>query len=141
MTTTTPRHVLILCTGNSCRSQLAEALINHYAGDGWRAWSAGTRPAGYVHPLALEALAEWSVPTTGLTSKSVADLPAIAFDRVYTVCDSAAEDCPVWLRGGDLRHEPFPDPAAAEGSHDEIMAVFRAVRDAIKAQLVDQLDA
>jgi arsenate reductase len=131
--------VLILCTGNSCRSQMAEALINHDAAGQWQAWSAGTRPAGYVHPLALRALEEAGISIDGLVSKSVEELPDMPFDRVYTVCDNAAEDCPVWLRGGDVRHEPFPDPAEATGPDEEQMLLFRAVRDAIRDRLVAPL--
>lgn len=135
----TQRRVLILCTGNSCRSQLAEALINRLAGEGWQAYSAGTRPAGYVHPLALQVLAELGIDGTGLTSKSAESLAHLTFDRVYTVCDSAAAACPVWLRGGEVRHLPFPDPALALGSAEERLAVFRQVRDAIQARLVQPL--
>ena len=131
--------VLFLCTGNSCRSQMAEALVNHFKGERWVAYSAGTRPTGYVHPLALRALQNIGIATEGLVSKSADSLSHIAFDRVYTVCDNAATDCPIWLGGGDVRHVPFDDPAHAEGSEEEIFAVFERVRDEIQQQIVDGL--
>ena len=131
--------VLFLCTGNSCRSQMAEALVNHFKGERWVAYSAGTRPTGYVHPLALRALQNIGIATEGLVSKLADSLSHIAFDRVYTVCDNAATDCPIWLGGGDVRHVPFDDPAHAEGSEEEIFAVFERVRDEIQQQIVDGL--
>ncbi len=128
------RRVLFLCTGNSCRSQLAEALINHDLGETWEAVSAGTRPAGYVHPNALRALSEIGITFTG-RSKSVDEFRGQAFDAVITVCDSAAEDCPVWLGQGRRQHISFPDPAKAAGTDEEVMAVFRQVRDDIRTQI------
>lgn len=124
--------VLILCTGNSCRSQLAEALVNHFLGDRWQAFSAGTQSSGYVHPLALQALAEIGIQHDG-KSKSVERFQGQAFDRVITVCDDAAENCPVWLGKGQRVHIGFPDPAKATGSQEEQMTVFRQVRDDISA--------
>lgn len=129
------RNVLILCTGNSCRSQLAEALVNHELGEGWQAFSAGTEPAGYVHPMALRALEELGVRHTG-ESKSVETFRGQEFDLVITVCDDAQENCPVWLGKGARAHIGFPDPAKVAGSEAERMAAFRAVRDAIRAQVV-----
>ncbi len=126
--------VLFLCTGNSCRSQLAEALINHDLGETWEADSAGTRPAGYVHPNALRALGEIGITFTG-RSKSVEEFRGQAFDIVITVCDSAAEDCPVWLGQGRRQHISFPDPAKATGTDEAVMAVFRQVRDDIREQI------
>lgn len=133
------KKVLFLCTGNSCRSQMGEALVNHYKGKSWEAYSAGTRPSGYVHPLAIRALKEIKVPVGVLTSKMPDALTHIKFDRVYTVCSSAAEDCPVWLREGEVVHLPFDDPADATGTVEEKFAVFERVRDEIRAQIVDQL--
>lgn len=136
------RRVLFLCTGNSRRSQMAEALVNQFA-EGWVAMSAGTRPSGYVHPLALRALAEIGIDERKLdrlNSKSVDAVREVEFDRVYTVCDSAAEDCPIWLSDGDVRHVPFFDPAKAEGDEAQQFAVFRRVRDEIRRQIVDQID-
>ena len=136
----TARRVLILCTGNSCRSQLAEAIVNGELSPGWEAVSAGTRPAGYVHPKAIQVLGELGIEWLG-RSKSVEEFRGQAFDSVITVCDSAAEDCPVWLGLGRKVHIGFPDPAAATGSEDEILAVFRQVRDDIRAQIPAYLRA
>lgn len=130
----TQRTVLFLCTGNSCRSHLAEAIVNARLGDEWHAQSAGTRPAGYVHPLALRVLAEIGIHHTG-ESKSTEVFRTQKFDVVITVCDSAAEDCPVWLGGGRKIHRGFEDPAKAQGSQEEILAVFRRVRDQIAAEI------
>jgi len=128
------KRVLILCTGNSCRSQMAEAVVNHYSGDQWEAYSAGTQPSGYVHPLALQALGEIGIHHAG-ESKSVDHFRGLEFDIVITVCDDAAENCPVWLGKGKRVHIGFPDPAKAEGSEDQKMAVFRRVRDDIRIQI------
>ena len=118
---------------------MGEAMVNHFRGDEWRGYSAGTRPSGYVHPLAIRALAAVGVPTDGLTSKTPDVLSDVQFAQVYTVCDHAAEDCPVWLREGDVRHVPFFDPADAEGTEAERFAVFERVRDEIRAQIVERL--
>jgi arsenate reductase len=122
--------VLFLCTGNSCRSQLAEALVNARMGDRWEAVSAGTQPAGYVHPKALATLAEIGIEHHG-RSKLADEFQGVAFDLVVTVCDAAAEDCPLWLGQGRRVHHSFPDPAKATGTDDEVMQAFRSVRDAI----------
>ena len=122
--------VLILCTGNSCRSQMAEAVVNHRLGDAWEAVSAGTEPGGHVHPLALQVLEEIGIQHTG-RSKDVAEYKGASFDLVITVCDSAAEQCPVWLGSGKRLHIGFPDPAKVTGTQDEILSAFRAVRDDI----------
>jgi arsenate reductase len=135
-----PRRVLILCTGNSARSQMAEALVNHNLSDQWEAVSAGTRPTGYVHPNALRALREIGIEFSG-RSKSVDEFRGQSFDTVITVCDSAAEDCPVWLGPGQRMHLSFPDPAKATGSDDEVMTVFRQVRDDIERKILAQLQA
>jgi arsenate reductase len=127
------RKILFLCTGNSCRSQMAEAIVNARLGDSWEAYSAGTRPAGYVHPLAIRALAEIGIAHEG-HSKHVDEYRNVAFNLVVTVCDDAAENCPVWLGQGKRVHLGFPDPARATGSDDEIMAAFRKVRDDIARQ-------
>jgi arsenate reductase len=126
--------VLILCTGNSCRSQMAEALWRHEAGGGYEVASAGTAPKG-VHPLAARVLEEAGVPTAGLRSKHVRELADQSFDLVVTVCDNARESCPVWPRHARQEHWPFDDPAAAAGSGDEVLAVFRRVRDEIRARI------
>jgi arsenate reductase len=126
--------VLILCTGNSCRSQMAEAIINDRLGERWQAYSAGTDPSGYVHPLALRALSEIGIDWQGV-SKHTDAFRDVDLDLVVTVCDDAAENCPVWLGSGRKVHLGFPDPARATGSDDEVMAVFRQVRDDIAEQI------
>jgi arsenate reductase len=119
--------VLFLCTGNSCRSQIAEAIVNARHPD-WRAFSAGTRPAGYIHPMAIRALAEIGITHSG-QSKNIDELPTKDFDIVVTVCDSAAEECPVWPgKAGKRVHRSFVDPAKAQGTDDERMQAFRQVR-------------
>jgi arsenate reductase (thioredoxin) len=125
------KSVLFLCTGNSCRSQMAEGLVNHFLASGWQAYSAGTRPSGYVHPLAIEAMAELGIDISAGQSKSTETFRQAKFDVVVTVCDNAAEDCPLWLGPGRVVHISFPDPAGATGSHEEKMAIFRQVRDDI----------
>lgn len=132
------RKVLFLCTGNSCRSQLAEAIVNARLGDQWEAVSAGIIPAGYVHPNAIRALAEIGIRHEG-HSKPVDEFREAAFDLVVTVCDSAAEECPVWLGKGKRVHVGFPDPAKATGTGEEVMNVFRAVRDAIEHGILKTL--
>ena len=121
------RKVLFLCTGNSCRSQIAEAIVNARYPE-WRAFSAGTRPAGFVHPMAIRVLNEIGIQHTGV-SKNVELFRDDEFDLAVTVCDDANEECPVWLGKGRRIHESFKDPARAEGTDDERLAVFRAVRD------------
>lgn len=122
------RKILFLCTGNSCRSQIAEAIVNARYGDRWEAFSAGTQPAGYVHPKALDVLKEIGIDHQGY-SKSVDSYRGIAFDLVVTVCDDAAENCPIWLGKGKRVHLGFPDPATAQGSDEENRAIFRSLRD------------
>jgi len=126
--------VLFLCTGNSARSQMAEAIVNARLGDQWQAASAGTKPTGYVHPMALAALREIGIRHEG-RSKLADEFRGEDFALVVTVCDSAAEECPVWLGQGQRAHRDFPDPAAAQGSDDEIMNVFRSVRDRIAEEI------
>ena len=124
-----PKKVLFLCTGNSCRSQLAEALVNARYSSTWQAVSAGTKPAGYVHPMALHALGEIGIEHTG-RSKLADEFKGTEFDLVITVCDSAAEECPLWLGKGKKLHHSFPDPAVS-GNLDD----FRKVRDQIALAL------
>lgn len=123
------QQVLILCTGNSCRSHMAEGLINYYLGDKWQAYSAGTEPAGYVHPMAIAALDELGIDISDHTSKSTENFRDSSLDWVITVCDDAAENCPLWLGQGNTAHFGYPDPAKATGTDEEKMAVFRKVRD------------
>ena len=132
------KNVLFLGTGNSCRSQMAEAIVNARLGDSWRAVSAGTKPAGYVHPRALAALAELGIQHEG-RSKLAEEFRGTDFDLVVTVCDSAAEECPVWVGKGKRRHQSFPDPAKAEGTEAEVMQVFRTVRDDMESEIIPLL--
>ena len=134
------KHVLFLCTGNSARSQMAEGLINHFLGDRWEAFSAGTKPAGYVHPLAVRVMAELGINISAQRSKSVDEFREAAFDLVVTVCDDAARNCPVWLGKGKRVHLGFPDPAAATGSEDERLEVFRQVRDGLRQRVFAHLE-
>ena len=127
------KKVLFLCTGNSCRSQMAEAIINARLGEKWEAFSAGTRPAGYVHPKAVEALQEIGIQHAG-RSKSMDEFRGQEFDLVVTVCDSAAEECPVWLGKGKRAHHDFPDPAITNKIDD-----FRTLRDDMECELVKLL--
>ena len=107
-------------------------------GDQWETYSAGTKPAGYVHPKALQVLEEIGIHHEG-TSKHADELRDIPFDLVITVCDSAAETCPVWIGEGLRKHVSFPDPAKATGTEQEILAVFRQVRDDIAEQIPETL--
>jgi len=131
--------VLFLCTGNSARSQMAEAIVNHRLEDRWEAVSAGTRPAGSVHPLAVRVLEEIGIIHHG-RSKSVDEFMNQSFDLVVTVCDSAAEECPLWLGQGKRVHLGFPDPAKAQGSEEDLLPVFRAVRDDMLRQIPPLLE-
>ena len=130
--------VLFLCTGNSCRSHLAEAIVNARLSDDWSAVSAGTQPAGHVHPMAIRALAEIDIDHQG-RSKSVDEFRDVPFDLVVTVCDSAAEECPIWVGQGKRVHLGFLDPAKATGTDEEVMDVFRVVRDDMLVKIPDLL--
>jgi arsenate reductase (thioredoxin) len=134
----TEKSVLILCTGNSCRSQMAEAIVNHDLAGQWKASSAGIQPAGFVHPLALRALEEIGIYHEGI-SKSTDAFRGSSFDLILTVCDDAAENCPVWLGPGKKVHISFPDPAKTTGTEEEILNAFRRVRDDIRRQVVAYL--
>ncbi len=141
MQTSTPQskhQVLFLCTGNSCRSQMAEGLTNALLGEQWQAVSAGTQPSGYVHPLAVQALKEIGISHQG-SSKSVDQFRNTPFDLVITLCDDADQNCPVWLGKGKRLHIGFPDPAEVQGSQAEKMAAFRGVRDDIKGRVLPAL--
>ena len=123
------KKVLFLCTGNSCRSQMAEAIVNARLGETWEAVSAGTKPAGYVYPKAIAALSEIGIQHEG-RSKLADEFRSADFDLVVTVCDSAAEECPVWLGKGKRTHHSFPDPAVTDNMED-----FRKVRDEIALEI------
>ena len=124
--------ILFLCTGNACRSQMAEGWAEHLKSDCIEAYSAGIRPIG-VHPRAIEIMAEAGVDISGHTSRRVDDLGGIEFDYVITVCDNAREQCPVYHGKTKLVHRCFDDPYFAEGSTGQIMAEFKRVRDDIRA--------
>ena len=113
---------------------MAEAIVNHRLGERWEAASAGTKPAGYVHPKALAALAEIGIEHNG-RSKLADEFRGVDFDLVVTVCDSAAEECPVWLGKGKRAHHSFPDPAKTDDMND-----FRQVRDAIGFEIISLLE-
>ena len=137
--TDSPVTVLVLCTGNSARSVLAECLINDLGGGRWKAYSAGSHPTGTVNPLSIEVLTEMGHRIDNLRSKSwdeFATPDAPQLDLVVTVCDAAAgEVCPVWPGHPARVHLGFPDPAAAEGTHEERLAVFRATYHQIAAKI------
>lgn len=131
------RRVLVLCTGNSCRSQMAEGWVNHLLGDRWIARSAGTRPAAEVHPLAVRVMAEVGVDISAGRPEEVTRYLDDHWDLVVTVCDSAQESCPIFPRPAPHHHLPFNDPAEATGSEEERLEVFRRVRDEIRERLVE----
>ena len=133
------KRVLVLCTGNSCRSQMAEGFVNHLLGAEWVARSAGTAPAARVHPLAVRAMAEVAVDIAGGKPEHVGVYLDQPWDLVVTVCDSAQETCPTFPRPVQKLHISFFDPAAAEGTDDEKMTVFRRVRDEIRDRLVPEV--
>ncbi|GAB4270433.1 MAG: thioredoxin-dependent arsenate reductase [Deferrisoma sp.] len=127
--------MLFLCTGNSCRSQMAEGWLRHLGGDRYEVFSAGTRPQG-LNPRAVRVMAEAGVDISGHTSDPVEKYLGEDFDLVVTVCGGAKESCPVFVgRVKDRQHWPFDDPAEAAGTEEEVMAVFRRVRDEIRARV------
>ena len=123
--------ILILCTGNSCRSQMAAALLRQWRPD-WEVFSAGTQPADRVHPRTVEVMGETGIDISDRRPQPVAPLTGQAFDALVTVCDQAKEACPVFSGEVARRlHHGFPDPALVAGSEEEVLAEFRLVRDAI----------
>jgi arsenate reductase len=124
--------VLILCTGNSCRSHLAEGLLRHVAGDILEVASAGSKPAGYVHPLGIKAMAEIGIDISAHTSKHMNDFLVRDVETVITVCGNADQACPMFPGQLNRHHWGFDDPAHATGTEEEIMTVFRRVRDEIR---------
>ncbi len=134
------KRALFLCTGNSIRSQMAEGLVNHLLGEKWEAHSAGTVPLGYVHPLAIQAMAEMGIDISNQRSKSVEEFHDADFDLVVTLCDEAARECPLWLGRGGVVHMGFPDPFYATGTEEERHATFRQVRDDIRQRVLARLE-
>ena len=119
---------------------MAEGLVNHFLSAEWEAFSAGTRPSGYVHPLAIKVMAEEGIDISANESTSTDVYRDEIFDLVVTVCDHAAEDCPNWLAGGKVVHISFPDPAEASGIEADKMMVFRSVRDDIRRRVFYYLE-
>ena len=128
------KRVLFICTSNSARSQIAEALVNHDLGEHFEAFSAGTDPKS-VHPLALRVLSEIGIDHRAARSKSIDEFAGQDFDYVITLCAAANETCPLFFGGVRRLHFGFEDPAKAAGSEDEKLTVFRRVRDEIRAQV------
>lgn len=133
------RKVLFLCTGNSCRSQMAEGLLRHLAGDRFEVASAGTHPAG-LNPDAVEVMKEIDINISRHRSKSVKEFLGQQFDYVITVCDRAKETCPIFPSAAALLHWSFDDPAAVEGPREERRAVFHRVRDEIADRIESFVD-
>jgi arsenate reductase len=134
------KRVLILCTGNSARSQMAEGLFRFEGGDRYEVFSAGTRPS-IVRPEAIAVLAEIGIDISGHRSKSVDEFVSEPLDLVITVCDNAKESCPVFPARTPRLHWPFEDPAHVEGTEEERKAAFRKVRDQIRQRIRNFLAA
>ncbi len=132
--TTRKQHVLILCTHNSARSQMAEALLNSIAGERIEAYSAGSAP-GRVNPFAIEAMSEIGIDISAARSKHLNEFLDGGIDVVITVCDDANESCPVFPGNPERIHWSFPDPSAVTGTYEERLAAFRAVRDGLRERL------
>lgn len=130
------KNILVLCTGNSCRSQLAEGYLRHFAGDKAAVYSAGIQTHG-VNPKAIQVMAEDNIDISSHTSNHVDEYLSIPFDYVITVCDHANEACPYFPGSVQRFHQNFPDPAKATGRAVEIMNEFRKVRDLIKVYAAD----
>jgi len=128
------QRILFLCTHNSCRSQMAEGLINHDLGDRFRAYSAGTE-ATRVNPLAARVLAEIGIDISGHRSKTLDEFAGQQFDYVITLCDSANEQCPLFFGGVRRLHIGFDDPSRLSGPEEEVLPAFRRVRDEIRTKL------
>ena len=124
--------VLILCTGNSCRSHLAEGLLRSMAGDLFEVHSAGSKPVGYVHPLAIRVMQEIGIDISGHRSKSMNEFLHTPVETVITVCGGADQACPIFPGQVNRHHWPFDDPAHATGTEAEKLAVFRRVRAEIR---------
>ncbi|HIJ87447.1 MAG TPA: arsenate reductase ArsC [Desulfuromonadales bacterium] len=130
------KQILFLCTHNSCRSQMAEALANHFLDDTCQAFSAGTESTR-VNPLAAQVLAELGVDTSLLRSKTMDEFSGQRFDHVVTLCGDANEKCPLFFGGVERLHHGFEDPSRLRGSEEDLLPEFRRVRDQIKRWLID----
>ena len=133
------KKVLVLCTGNSCRSQIAEGYLRHFVGNRAEIFSAGIETHG-VNPLAIATMKEEGIDISSHTSNNISEYPNIDFDFVITVCDNAKERCPVFPSSAQQFHHNFPDPARATGTETEIMDQFRSVRNQIKGFCKDFCD-
>ena len=129
--------VLILCTGNSCRSHMAEGILREVAGDVLNVQSAGSDPAGHVHPLAIRAMGEIGIDISSHTSKHMNEFLSCEVETVITVCDNADQACPTFPGQANRYHWPFPDPVKAEGTQEEIRKAFKQVRDDIGRVFID----
>lgn len=130
-----PHRVLILCTGNCVRSQMAEGLLRQLGGNAYEVHSAGSKPNGYVGPLAIEAMGKIGIDISGHRSKSVSEFAGQRFDTVITVCDSAAQECPTSPGAPKRIHWSIWDPGNATGTHEEKLAAFCRVRDELASRL------
>ncbi len=129
------KRILVLCTGNSARSQMAEGFLRELGGGRFEAYSAGSEPAERVNPLAVQAMAETGIDISAQQPKDLGVYDDQEFDLVITVCDNARQSCPMFLGARGNVHWSLEDPAAAEGSEDERLAVFRAIRDEIRRRV------
>lgn len=139
----TPKRILFLCTGNSCRSHMGEGLLRMLAGDRVESLSAGAKPAGYVHPKAIEVMAEIGCDISEQQSKHIDTfLPPAGSppDLIISVCSSAEKECPLFPGDVERIHWPFDDPAHATGSDEEVLGEFRRVRDEIRTRLESELE-
>jgi arsenate reductase (thioredoxin) len=140
-----PPLILILCTGNSCRSHMAEGILRQAVGDAFHVASAGSKPSGYVHPLAIRALAEIGLDISGHRSKHLSEFLTEPVETVITVCGNADQVCPMFPGQVNRHHWGFEDPAHAPGAEEEQLAVFRRIRDEIarvfQAYAAGRLDA
>jgi len=133
------KKVLFLCTHNSCRSQMAEGIVNHLLGDRFQAFSAGTEKTR-VNPLAIQVLAEIGIDISSHYSKTLVQFEGDQFDHVITLCGSANEQCPLFVGGAKRVHIGFDDPSRTAGTQEEIVADFRRVRDEIKEKITTYLE-
>ncbi len=131
------KKVLFLCTHNSARSQMAEALLNALFPDKYLAFSAGTQPAG-INPFAISAMSEIGIDISGHRSKHLSEFIGTEIDLVLTLCDQAQQSCPFFAGAKEYEHRGFPDPAAVEGSAEERLNAFRRVRDEIRAWILEK---
>jgi len=133
------KRVLFLCTGNSCRSQMAEGFLRHLGGDRFDAYSAGTNPT-QVNPLSIEAMKELDIDISAQKSKPASEFIGQKFDYLITVCDNAKQTCPAFAGGYTKFHWNLKDPAEAEGREEEKMAIFRELRDKIRVKIEEFID-